>query len=643
MDYDRLARQTVPALLEERARQSPERVAYRAKELGVYRETTWRELARRVAAVALAFEARGLAAGDRVAIMAHTCPEWTIADLATQAAGAISYGIYQTSSPAELRFLLQDGGARFLVCGDQEHLDKALAAWPECPTLEAAFVIDTRALFAYADPRVIPFAQLEADGAGRLAREPDALRARVARLSPEAPAAIVYTSGTTASPKGAVLLHGRHLAGTANLLEHYPELTRGEHRLVAFLPLSHVMGRDATITLPLLADLVPHYPEDPEAFAETLFEVAPTFVFTVPRYLQKIASQLLVALESTSAVKRWAYRAAMAAGRRAVRHLWEESADDRARGTGVVRRPRPGWWTAAAWWLARAVVFRWLLDKVGLAHTRCVLCSGAPLPAEVAAIWQIWGVNLLEVYGQTEAGGAILAGQQGWHPRPGDVGAPAPNVDIALDADGEILAGSPHFFAGYWRDPAATTAAFRDGALLTGDVGEWTPGGRLRLVDRKKDFLVTAGGKNISPVLVESQLRSSPYVSEATVFGEGKKYLVAILELDYETVAEWARGRGIAHAGYTSLVTHPEVGRLIEAEVERANRELARVEQVKAFRVLPAELDPEVEGEPVTPTRKVKRRLMAERYRDMLDAMYTAEEERRIAAHLADLPTSIRT
>ena len=617
-DYAELARQTLPGLLLDRARKTPGAVAFRAKALGIYRETTWRQLADRVAAVALAFEARGIARGDTVAIMGNACPEWTVADLAAQALGAVSYGIYPTSSPEELGYLLEHGGARLLVSEDQEHLDRALAA-PRASGLETIAVIDTRTLFLYDDPRVTAFARLEADGRERLARRPDALAGLVAALSPEDPAAIVYTSGTTAHPKGAVLPHGRHVASAANLLGHYPELAQSAHRAVAFLPLSHVMGRDATITLPLLADIVPHYPESVEAFTDTLYEVAPTFVFTVPRYLQKIASHLLVALESAGPVKRLAYRAAMAVGRRHLRAHW-------------AGRRSPG--LALAYEVARALVFARLLEKVGFRRLRLVLSGGAPLPPEVAALWQVWGVNVLEVYGQTEAAGAILTGQQGDRPRPGDVGVPGPNVQIALGAGGEVLARSPHFFAGYWRDAEATAAAWSDGALATGDVGEWTPGGALRLIDRKRDFLVTAGGKNVSPVQVEHGLRASPYVSEATVFGDGRKYLVALIELDFETVAEWARARGVPYAGYTSLVTHPAVSALVAGEVERANARLARVEQVKAFRVLPAELDPEDAADPVTPTRKVKRRMMAERYRDLLDEMYGDAEERRIGAAL---------
>ena len=256
----------------------------------------------------------------------------------------------------------------------------------------------------------------------------------------------------------------------------------------------------------------------------------------------------------------------------------------------------------------------WLLEKVGFARARLVLSSGAPLPPAVATLWQTWGVNLCEAYGQTETGGALVSGQRGPYPRPGDVGMPAPNIEIELGAEGEVVVRGPDLFAGYWRDPEATAAAHRDGWLLTGDVAERLPGGSVRLVDRKKDLVVTAGGKNVSPSQIETGLRASPYISEAAVFGEGRKYLAALVELDYDTAAEWARVRGLTHTGYASLAAHPEVVRLVEGEIARANETLARAEQVKAFRILPRELDPEQEGEPVTPTRKVKRRLMAERY-----------------------------
>ena len=607
MDFRRLRASTIPGLLVERARSRPDGVAFRAKELGVYRETTWAGLATRVAALAQALAARfGVGRGTAVAILGDPCPEWTIADFAAQALGAVSYGIYPTSAPGEVRYLLEHGGARVVVVEDQEHIDKTLAVLDACPGVRGVIVVDTRALFMYESAGVHRFADVES--AGRGAASVDALAHLAAAVRPDDPAAILYTSGTTGQPKGALYRHGQHLAACANILAHYPVLTDGEHRVVAMLPLCHTMGRNTVITMPLLADIVPHYPESLDTVAETLYEVAPTFVFTVPRYLQKFAAHLLVGIDASSPLKRAAYRAALRLGRRGA--------------AGVV---------------ARALVFRWLLEKAGLARVRLLISSGAPLPPAVAALWQAWGVNLCEAYGQTETGGALVSGQRGPYPRPGDVGTPAPNVEVALGDDGELRVRGADLFAGYWRDAEATAAAYRDGWLLTGDVAERTTDGDIRLVDRRKDLLITAGGKNISPAQIETVLRASPYVSDAVVFGEGRKYLAALIEMDGETVAEWARGRGLTHTGYASLAALPEVMRLLAAEIERANASLGRVEQVKAFRVLPRELDPEQEGEPVTPTRKVKRRLMRERYHDLVESMFGSDEERRITAEVAAL------
>jgi len=626
MNFSALRASTLPGLLVDQTQTRPDRVAYRSKELGVWRETTWRQYAERVAAVAVGFAREyRVARGETVAIIGNPCPEWAIADLAAQALGAITYGIYPTSAPGEVRHLLQHGGASLVVAEDQEHLDKTLAVLDECPGVRVVLVIDTRTLFMYRNARVRPLAEVERLGRDALAGEPDALAQLVRALSSEDAATIIYTSGTTGHPKGAVYRHGPHLAACANIIAHYPLLAAREHRAVAMLPLCHAMGRNLAITMPLMSEIVPHYPESIDAFADALYEIQPTFVFTVPRYLQKFAAHLLVGLDQSSWIKRAAYRAAMAAGRRALELRWN--------GEGI----------SAPWRLssrlARATVFRWLLEKVGFARAELVISSGAPLPPPVAMLWQTWGVNLCEAYGQTETGGALVTGQRGPYPRPGDVGTGAPNIEIELDADGEVLVSAREFFGGYWRDPDATRALYRDGKLLTGDVGEWTAAHALKLVDRKKDIVITAGGTNVSPSRVENLLRASPYISEAAVFGEGRRYLVALLEVDGETVGEWAREHGVVHTGYGSLVAHADVQALIDAEVGRANDDLTRVEQVKAFRLLPRELDPELEGEPVTPTRKVKRRLMAERYGELVESMYAEDEEQRIAAEVADLQT----
>jgi long-chain acyl-CoA synthetase len=612
---DLLRRKTAPAVLAERARQAPDVVSYRAKKLGLYRERTWRQYAALVGRVADGLAQLGLARGERVAIIGDACEEWVLADLGAQALGAVTYGIYPTASAAETEYQLRDGDACIVVAENQEYVDKVLPIIDRLPQLRHIVVVDTRALFAYRHDKLSTFAALLASGVadeeGAIVR----LETLAVQLSPDGPAFIIYTSGTTGHPKGALCTHGRHLAGTYNIVEHYPRLARPQ-RTVVYLPLSHGLGRDIAITLPLISGLVPHFGEDVEELGTTFFEVAPTVLFTVPRYLQKFASRVLVTMLDSSRFKRGAYEAAMAVGRRHARARWDGR---RHRGLD------------AAYAICRALLFRPMLSKLGLDELRLVICAGAPLPAETAALWQIWGVNLCEAYGQTEEVGALISGQPEPFPRPGDVGTLAPGWELRIAETGEIQIRGDYVFEEYLGQPEATRdVRGADGWLRTGDIGEWKDS-RLRLIDRARDFIVTAGGKTLSPSYIENILRASPYVAEVAVFGQARKYLTALIEIDFETVSDWARSRNIAYSGFTSLARHAEVEALLKSEIERANAQLARVEQIKAFRILPKALDPEEEGEPITPTRKVKRQQMYERFRDLVESMYDRAEEELLA------------
>jgi long-chain acyl-CoA synthetase len=616
---DALRAKSVPLLLAERARAEPAGIAYRAKHLGVYRERTWRDYAEQVSRCAQGFAKLGVRAGDRVAIMGDAAEEWMICDLAAQALGAITYGLYPTASAGEVEYQLRDGGAVLFVAEDQEYVDKVLPLAQSLPGLANIVVIDDGAMFDYDHPLLRTYAGViaaaERHGDAALAHLETLARA----IDPTQPAFIVYTSGTTGHPKGALVSHGRHLAGTHNIVAHYPSLATAEHRTVVYLPLCHVLGRDVAVTLPLLSRLVPHFGEDLEDLPQTFFEVAPTVIFTVPRYLQKFASQVLVGMASTSSLKRAAYDAAMRIGRAKAARRWSGTRD--AAGD-------------AAYEAVRRTVFRPLLGKLGLDRLELAISGGAALPPDTMTLWQIWGVNVVEMYGQTETAGAIIAGQRGPFPRPGDVGTPPAGWEVALGADNEILVRGADLFDGYWNNPAATAEAIdADGWLHTGDVGEWRDG-QLRLIDRARDFMVTSGGKTLSPSYIENALRAIPYVAEIIVFGHARKYVTALVEIDFETVSDWARANGVTYTGFTSLAEHPRVIELLAQAIEQANAQLARVEQVKAFRILPKALDPEEEGEPVTPTRKVKRKAMYERFADLVESMYDDAEERLIAASL---------
>src|SRR5215510_8206642 len=318
-----LRRMTAPALLLERAQQQPDAVAFRAKQLGIYRQRTWRDYADLVARTAKALAAEGLCAGDRVAIMADVCEEWLICDQAAQALGAIVYGIYPTASPQEVEYQMRDGGAVLFIAEDQEYVDRILPLVDRLPALQRIIAIDDTALFAFSHEKVVAYDKL-LDRAGRA--DPDWLASEVAKVRPEQPAFIVYTSGTTGHPKGALITHGKHLAATRLVASQYPTLVEKGHRTVAYLPLCHVLGRDIALTLPLISKLVPHFGETVEDLPETLFETGPTVLFTVPRFLQKLAAQVLVQAGSSSPVKRLVYNRAMAFARGHVKRRWAGTA-----------------------------------------------------------------------------------------------------------------------------------------------------------------------------------------------------------------------------------------------------------------------------------------------------------------------------
>jgi long-chain acyl-CoA synthetase len=612
---------SVPQLFIDRVAQRPDAIALRYKDLGLYQEVSWREYRAEVEAFALGLIALGVEPGDRIAIMGDPCYEYFIADMAGLAIGAITYGIYTTCSVSEVRHQLENAAAKVFIAENQEYVDKVLELQDLSTDLRHIIVADMRAMFLYRDDRILSLTRVQELGRD-LGREQPALFARrVAAIKPEDIAVFVYTSGTTGAPKAAMITHRDLTVGMVNTyLQGFPELEQDEHRIITHLPLAHLVERSMSMCLMLIADVIPHLGEEAENLRETLVEVEPTFFHAVPRIWEKIASQILVNIDRSSRLKRAAYKAAMSVGRRYATCLWQKRC--------------PSTWLAAAYALARTFVFKPMLMKVGMHKVRAALTAGAPIPHPIQAVWQIWGVNLRNLYGITEH--TLVLCQSNPFQEPGDAGVPLYPKEVRLGPDGEILVRGPGMFAGYWKNEEASKDAVRDGWFHTGDVAELMPNGHFRIIDRKKDIMVTAGGKNIAPSEIENLLKSSSFISEAILFADGRKFPSALIEIDYDTVSDWARQHGVLYTSFTTLAQHPRVTDLIAREMERANAQLARVEQVKKFRIIPKELDPE-EGD-TTPTRKVKRRHIYVLFQDLVEDMYRDEAESRI-----ELETSEKT
>jgi long-chain acyl-CoA synthetase len=600
---------SIPQWFVARCRATPDRTAFRYKDQGIYQEVSWQEYRQLVGEFLAGMETIGLKPGGRIAAMSDPCKEFLIADMAALCGGAVCYGVYTTCSVGEVEYQLENGDADFFCAENQEFVDKLLlGTGNRVSRIRKIVVFDTRAMFQYADERLISFEDVLALGRTRLAEMPNRqafLDERAAAVRADDIAVLVYTSGTTGPPKAAMHDHASLMWGFANsYLEAFPELNSGEHRAVSHLPMAHLIERSMSICLPLVAEVVPHIGEEVEDLPGTLYEVQPTFLNVVPRILEKISSQIVIGMQRSSLIKRHIYAWAMAIGTRYRRALWEGR--------------RPGLGLSLLQALAVAVVFQPLLRKVGLSKIQALLCAGAPLPMKIQEMWEVWGVNVRNLYGITEGGYVLCQGPA--FPSPLKGGLPIAPRQVRRADDGELLVRGPGLFRGYWKNEQGTKAILIDGWLHTGDVVETNDVNEWRIVDRKKDIMITSGGKNIAPSEIENLLKSSPYISEAALIGDGRKFISALIEIDFGAVSEWARRNNVIYTGFTSLASQEEVVRLIETEVGAVNDTLARVEQVKKFRIIPKELDPE-EGD-TTPTRKVKRKHLSSMFETLIEEMY---------------------
>jgi long-chain acyl-CoA synthetase len=586
---------TLCARLLEHARERHDEVAIREKHRGIWREWTWAQYARRVANVAAGLRSLGVGPGDRVAIHAENRPEWVIADLAVQGLGACSVGVYPTSPSAEVEYVLAHSEASVLIAEDEEQLDKALEVRDRLPLLRHVVVVDPRGVRA----EVLTFADLEKDDPGSLAAYEDS----VAALDPAGTAVLVYTSGTTGPPKGAMISHANLVAAgeTAVALG-----TRQGDEVLSYLPLCHVAERLISVIDGVWVPAVVNFGEGGPSFQNDLRDVQPTVFLGVPRVWEKMLATVEIRMADASRLKRVLYRACLRQGRRLAPRR-------------MAGRLSPADRVVAG--LCEVLVFRALREKLGMSRVRVPLSGAAPIAPQVLEyLWAI-GIPVREGYAQTE-NTAICTLTPEDDIRLGSVGTALPGVEVKIAPDGEVLTRSAGVFQGYLNDPVATKSTVdEDGWLHTGDVGELTEDGFLRITDRKKDIIITAGGKNISPSEIENRLKVSPFVREAIVIGDRRKYLTALIGIELDTVGNWASRKGIPYTTYADLTRKDEVRALIDTVVREVNEDLAQVERIKRFTLLAKELDHE-DGE-LTATQKVRRKAMELRFEPEIEAMYS--------------------
>jgi len=592
---------TIPALFWKKSRERGDTTAMREKDFGIWRSISWAEYGERARRVGIALRRLGMQRGDVVSVLSENVPEWLYTDMGVMGMGGITNGVYTTDSARQLEYLIRDSATRVLMVENEEQLDKILEVRANCPTLRKVVVFDMEGLADFSDPQVMSFEDLLAAGEGD-----DALwEAEVAMAQPGDGAVLIYTSGTTGAPKGALMSHGNmiyQVSKSETLIDLSPA-----DQLLSFLPLCHIAERKFSVMYSLKTGATINFAERPDTVPENIREVAPTFFFAVPRIWEKFYSEISIRMSEAIWIGRRAYDLAMKIGYRV--------ADLKLAG-----KPVPAV-LALAFRIADRTVLRNIKIWLGLDRARLLGTGAAPVSPELIRWYLALGLEMREIYGQTECCG--LATVMPARKKLGSVGRAMPDTELRISEQGEILVRGPHVFKGYLNNPEKTAETVdRDGWLHTGDVGSVDEDGYVKITDRIKDIIITAGGKNITPSEIENQLKFSPYISDAVVIGDRRKFLSCLVMIDHENVVKYAQDRNVPFTHYASLCAAQEVKDLIWGEIEKVNRTVARVESIKAFRLIDTLLT--AEDEELTPTMKLKRKHVNEKYAPLIDQMYTS-------------------
>lgn len=590
----------LPELFFRQVEKYGDKVALRRKEYGIWNRISWKEYGQKVKEVAASLIAAGLEPGDRVAILGDNRPEWLICHLATMSIGCVTCGVYSTPAAEEVAYVVGHSESKILFVENEEQVDKVLEIEDQLPTKEVV-VWDPKGLWGFSHPGIIFYDQFISRGKQYLAEHPDCVFERLKNIDPDDVAMMIYTSGTTGRPKGAMITHDNIMAIT----ESFTKVIAVSHEdeLLSYLPLAHIYENIISVFQGIWSGGTVNFVESMDTLAQNLREVSPTVFASVPRIWEKFASMIEIRMSDSTPLKKLAYKTAIGVGLKYV---------NTKKGT----RERLLW--SLLYWPLYALVLYHLRRQVGLERVKWAVCGAAPASPELFQYFNALGVPLREGYGQTESTG-IIAVQRIDRPRWGYVGEPIPGVEVKIAEDGEILARGRGVFKGYFKAPQLTAETLKDGWLHTGDVGA-VDEGYVKILDRKKDIIITAGGKNITPAFIENKLKFSPYIQDAVVIGDGRKYLTALILIDEDNVTKYAQDNRIPFTTFADLTQRPEIKKLIGGEVAKVNKTLAKVETIKKFALLPRRFYEE-DGD-VTPTKKVKRRFLEKRYADLIESMY---------------------
>jgi long-chain acyl-CoA synthetase len=595
---------TVVKLFWRRVQQLGDKVAMREKNFGIWESFTWAKYGQKAREVGMGLKALGLQRGDVCSVVSDNNKEWLYADMGIQGSGGVTSGVYTTDSSKQLEYLVTDSATRFLFVENEEQLDKFLEVRERTPSIQKVIVFDPEGLHEFQDEQIIMMEDLYALGRQHIQTHPTLWEDEVAKSQPDDLMVLIYTSGTTGPPKGAMVSH-RNCMYQIDAFDKILEINDQDEQL-SFLPLCHILERLVTILLPLKSCGTVNFVEGTDTVPENIRELSPTLFVAVPRIWEKFYSAIQLQVKDATRVGRWVYGAAEKIGKK-------------RSGYKIQHKPVPIGLTIL-FWIAKKAVLNNILRMMGLDRLRWAGTGAAPISPDLIGWYLAMGIDMFEAYGQTECCGIATANIIGKQ-KLGTIGQAIPGTDISISGEGEILIKSPGVFIGYLNQPEKTKETVKAGWLYSGDVGKMDDEGYVTITDRLKDIIITAGGKNISPSEIENQLKFSPYITDAVVIGDKRKYLTCLIMIDQENVEKHAQDNDIPYTNFASLCRAREVEELIWGETRRVNKQFARVEQVKKIKLIDQLLT--AEDDELTPTMKLKRKFVNKKYAGLIDAMYT--------------------